>query len=85
MLSTTASAAIPFFIKDLSHDRSYIINSLAFTVLGGLDNAYLVLAGITDIDISQKDFSNIYTSCYIKFIYQDGFDNTEVNNSLTVY
>ncbi|PPS21074.1 hypothetical protein DJ52_13140 [Brachyspira murdochii] len=78
-------AAIPFFYKDLSHDRSYIINSLAFTVLGGLDNAYLVLAGITDIDISQKDFSNIYTSCYIKFIYQDGFDNTEVNNSLTVY
>ncbi|MCZ9838509.1 hypothetical protein OFQ52_00300 [Brachyspira hyodysenteriae] len=73
------------FYKDLSHDRSYIINSLAFTVLGGLDNAYLVLAGITDIDISQKDFSNIYTSCYIKFIYQDGFDNTEVNNSLTVY
>lgn len=78
-------AAIPFFHKDLSHDRSYIINSLAFTVLSGLDNAYLVLAGITDIDISQKDFSNIYTSCYIKFIYQDGFDNAEVNNSLTVY
>ncbi|MCZ9849616.1 hypothetical protein OFP75_14180 [Brachyspira hyodysenteriae] len=77
--------AIPFFDKKLSHDKSYIINNLYFHIGGEGDNAYISLAGITDIDISQKDFSNIYTSCYIKFIYQDGFDNTEVNNSLTVY
>ncbi|MCZ9874959.1 hypothetical protein OFP88_02795 [Brachyspira hyodysenteriae] len=77
--------AIPFFDKKLSHDKSYIINNLYFHIGGEGDNGYISLAGITDIDISQKDFSNIYTSCYIKFIYQDGFDNTEVNNSLTVY
>ncbi|MCZ9966135.1 hypothetical protein [Brachyspira hyodysenteriae] len=77
--------AIPFFDKKLSHDKSYIINNLYFHIGGEGDNAYVSLVGMTDIDISQKDFSNIYTSCYIKFIYQDGFDNTEVNNSLTVY
>ncbi|MCZ9877339.1 hypothetical protein OFP91_13460 [Brachyspira hyodysenteriae] len=77
--------AIPFFDKNLSDDKSYIINNLYFHIGGEGDNAYVSLVGMTDIDISQKDFSNIYTSCYIKFIYQDGFDNTEVNNSLTVY
>ncbi|MDA0079204.1 hypothetical protein [Brachyspira hyodysenteriae] len=77
--------AIPFFDKKLSDDKSYIINNLYFHIGGEGDNAYVSLVGMTDIDISQKDFSNIYTSCYIKFIYQDGFDNTEVNNSLTVY
>ncbi|MDA0077936.1 hypothetical protein [Brachyspira hyodysenteriae] len=77
--------AIPFFDKKLSDDKSYIINNLYFHIGGEGDNAYISLVGMTDIDISQKDFSNIYTSCYIKFIYQDGFDNTEVNNSLTVY
>lgn len=77
--------AIPFFDKNLSDDKSYIINNLSFHIGGEGDNAYVSLVGMTDIDISQKDFSNIYTSCYIKFIYQDGFDNTEVNNSLTVY
>ncbi|WPC23593.1 hypothetical protein N4239_11680 [Brachyspira hyodysenteriae] len=76
--------AIPFFDKNLSDDKSYIINNLYFHIGGEGDNAYVSLVGMTDIDISQKDFSNIYTSCYIKFIYQDGFDNTEVNNSLTV-
>ncbi|MDA0084698.1 hypothetical protein OFS05_13970 [Brachyspira hyodysenteriae] len=77
--------AIPFFDKNLSDDKSYIINNLYFHIGGEGDNGYISLAGTADIDISQKDFSNIYTSCYIKFIYQDGFDNTEVNNSLTVY
>ncbi|KLI27609.1 hypothetical protein A9X77_08530 [Brachyspira hyodysenteriae] len=78
-------AAIPFFNKNLSSDRSYIIDNLCFNVFGISDNAFVSLVGTTDIDISQKDFSNIYTSCYIKFIYQDGFDNVEVNNSLTAY
>ncbi|MDA0053124.1 hypothetical protein [Brachyspira hyodysenteriae] len=76
---------IPFFDKNLSDDKSYIINNLFFSV-SNIGNDFLVnLCGTADIDISQKDFSNIYTSCYIKFMYQDGFDNTEVNNSLTVY
>lgn len=77
--------SIPFFDKKLSHDKSYIINNLCFHISGEGDNGYISLAGTADIDISQKDFSNIYTSCYIKFIYQDGFDNAEVNNSLTQY
>lgn len=76
---------IPFFDKKFSYDQSYIINNLCFNVFGTGDNAFVSLVGTTDIDISQKDFSNIYTSCYIKFMYQDGFDNVEVNNSLTVY
>lgn len=78
-------ASTPFFDKRLSHDQSYMINNFMFNLIGTLDNSVLTLCGSTDIDISQKDFSNIYTSCYIKFMYQDGFDNVEVNNSLTVY
>ncbi|MCZ9960188.1 hypothetical protein OFQ62_14080 [Brachyspira hyodysenteriae] len=76
---------IPFFDKNLSDDKSYIINNLFFSVSNIGNDSLVNLCGTADIDISQKDFSNIYTSCYIKFIYQDGFDNTEVNNSLTVY
>ena len=77
--------AIPFFNKNLSSDRSYIIDSLFFSVFNISNDPFVNLCGTADIDISQKDFSNIYTSCYIKFMYQDGFDNVEVNNSLTVY
>lgn len=76
---------IPFFDKNLSDDKSYIINNLFFSVSNIGNDSLVNLCGTADIDISQKDFSNIYTSCYIKFMYQDGFDNTEVNNSLTVY
>ncbi|MCZ9876480.1 hypothetical protein OFP88_10600 [Brachyspira hyodysenteriae] len=76
---------IPFFDKNLSDDKSYIINNLFFSVSNIGNDFFVNLCGTADIDISQKDFSNIYTSCYIKFMYQDGFDNTEVNNSLTVY
>ena len=78
-------ASTPFFDKRLSHDQSYMINNFMFNLIGTLDNSILTLCGSTDIDISQKDFSNIYTCCYIKFMYQDGFDNIEVNNSLTEY
>ena len=78
-------ASTPFFDKRLSHDQSYMINNFMFNLIGTLDNSVLTLCGSTDIDISQKDFSNIYTCCYIKFMYQDGFDNIEVNNSLTEY
>ncbi|MCZ9869673.1 hypothetical protein [Brachyspira hyodysenteriae] len=40
---------------------------------------------MTDIDISQKDFSIYIHPAILSLYIQDGFDNTEVNNSLTVY
>ncbi|WP_028331201.1 hypothetical protein [Brachyspira alvinipulli] len=78
-------AAIPFFNKNLSSDRSYIIDNLFFGISNIGNGRFVNLCGTTDIDISQKDFGDVSASCYIKFIYQDGFDNVEVNNSLTVY